>query len=518
MRSLGSIFSGASIVFLGMVIDKGVSFGGRALIARYLSPLKYGEVGLGVTVMTFLASISLLGLHDGLSRYLPRLDSRGRTLSFLLSAFQSAMPLAILLGISVTVFAGSIAEFLRVPDISPLLRIAGFGIPVIVLFKLTTGAVRGAGRAMPRVYMENIAMPVTKLVSFAIVIVLGLGTSVMLWGYVIAYSVAAVLGVYFLYTLYLREGELDLKEQEGAFSLFDSKSWRSLLQFSAPLLLAGLMFRVLSDIDVFLLSYFTSSPRPIGIYQAIYPLGSLLTLFLLACNYMVLPIFSELESRGNNNEMRESYRTLTKWIFVVSLPVFVSFLVFPNLLISMTFGEAYTSGSTALQILAAGFLFHIVTGPNGETLQAIGRSKTVMMDNATVAVSNVVFNIVLIPRFQLVGAIVATFLGYVLWNVLMSYQLYRETKIRPITGGEVLVPFLLSLGAVLFTFMPFAPDVSTFLFFVVFMFVYGVIYSTVIFRYVIDTQDISLLEDVEQKVGTNLQSLKTVIRLFSNSL
>jgi len=77
--------------------------------------------------------------------------------------------------------------------------------------------------------------------------------------------------------------------------------------------------------------------------------------------------------------------------------VFLVVVLFPEMVIRVTFGAEYDQRALALSVLAVGFFTHAVVGPNGNTLTSVGRTRLIMYDNVAVAVTNVTLNLLLIP-------------------------------------------------------------------------------------------------------------------------
>ncbi len=95
--------------------------------------------------------------------------------------------------------------------------------------------------------------------------------------------------------------------------------------------------------------------------------------------------------------MKRVYQVLTKWIFLLTLPLFSIMFIFPEVTISFLFGEKYVSAAPALQVLSLGFMFHALLGLNGMTLIVICKSKLNMIGDTFAVLSNVALNLVLIP-------------------------------------------------------------------------------------------------------------------------
>lgn len=499
---LSTVLKGGTILFLGLVFELGLSFIAKLLIARYLGPVEYGVVSLGITTMSLAAAIVAGGLHTGIGRYLPRYDGLAERRGVLASSFQLGLSLALVLGFIIVVFAPWIARnAFHDSAVGPVLRIFGVIIPLAAFVKLSLGAVRGMQHSLPKVYIDNITLPFVRFVGIAVVIALGLGVVNVAWAYLASYASAALVSVYYL----ARRTSLFSWDVEY------TPKHREILVFSAPLAISAAMSFVFAQFDTLLLGYF-SATEDVGIYNVIYPVAQLLTVGVSSVVFVFMPVISELHSEGVPSDMRRLYRTATKWIFTATLPLFLIFVLFPTMSIKITFGAEYVSGASALSVLAVAFFSHAMLGPNGNTLTSIGRTRLIMYDTGFAALLNLGLNLLFIPRYSFFGAAVATAISYALLNIVYSYQLYRETGIHPFTRAFV-IPGLIGVVTVgviyLVTTMLFTITVP--LLIVMFGIFLG-LYGFAVLRFGIEEEEIMLLLRFEDHYDVDLGPFKAIAR------
>jgi O-antigen/teichoic acid export membrane protein len=500
--ALRTVFTGGSVVFLGLFVELGVSFLAKLVIARILGPVDYGVVALGVTTMVIVSTVVLLGLNTGIGRYLPRYDDPEHRRGVLVSAFQIAVPLAIVAGIVVYVTAPIIATVgFSDPSVTPILRVFGLIIPLAAVVRLTIGSAQGLQQVLPKVYIQNLVLPLTRFIAVLVMLGLGFGVLGVAWAYAIAYTVAAVVGIYVL-----------VQRTPLVSRAIDAVSMhRDLLTFSTPLVVSATMTLILSDIDTFMLGYF-SSTRAVGVYNTVYPLAHLLIIAMSSFGFIFMPVVSKLYKNGDTTTIRRLYQIATKWIFLVTFPIFAIVVLFPTQTIRLTFGPKYVGGSLALVVLAVAFFTHAVAGPNADALMSIGQTRTIMYDNTLVAAVNVVLNLVLIPQYSILGAAVATAVSYVLLNVLYTVQLYRKTRIQPLTKtlvrsgviGIVVVTTLYGLVTTLFevTIVVFVGTVAVFF----------LLYAFSVILFAIEKEEVMLVLSFEERYDIDLGPLKVVFQ------
>lgn len=500
--ALTRVASGGGIVLLGVVLELGISFLAKLLIARVLGPVNYGVVSLGVTTMVVVSTLVLLGLHTGVGRYLPRFDDSEQRRGVLVSAFQIAVPLSMAAGGVVCVFAPVIATVgFNDPSVTPVLRVFGLVIPLAAVMKLTIGTSRGLQQVLPKVSIRNVTLPVVRFGAVIVILLLGFGALGVAWAYAIAYTGAVGVGLYFLW----RDTALFSWGNEAR------PMHRELLVFSAPLVISTAMTFVFSDIDTFMLGYF-SPTGDVGIYNTVYPLAHLLVVPMTSFGFIVMPVVSSLHERGDRDTMRQLYQTTSKWIFLVSFPVFAIIVCFPTHAIGLTFGPAYVDGALALTVLSGAFFTHAIAGPNYDLLTSIGRTRRIMAVDTLVALLNIGLNLLLIPRYSFLGAAVATAAAYVVMNALYCVQLYVETGIQPLTPALVRTALIgTATIAVLYGTVRtlFTVTVPVFIGTII---VFGLVYLLVVVRFAIEPQEIRLLLDFEERFDLDLGVLKRVVR------
>lgn len=105
-------------------------------------------------------------------------------------------------------------------------------------------------------------------------------------------------------------------------------------------------------------------PSAVGIYAAALRAGQLKMLFLTSVNMMSRSLRRDLHDRGERMYLDAPYKTLTRWIVVGTLPIFLLVTVVPGEVMSI-FGSESSEGEGALLILLAGQLVNIATGTAG---------------------------------------------------------------------------------------------------------------------------------------------------------
>jgi O-antigen/teichoic acid export membrane protein len=426
---LRSLFKSGAVVFGGTMAQMGLSFVVATVVANLLSPAGYGAITLGTTVLGTASTLVLVGVHAGTERYLPRFDTAAARRGVLRLSATTLVPLVVV--VAGGLFLGADLLATRVfgdPVLGAVFRTFALVLPFAVLVKYTTSVAKGYQDPSGRVVIENLLIPSARglLVGAALV---AAGASIL--GFTAAYAGAwVVAGVAAAAYLYRYTEFFDAVEARTPVDR------RELLAFSLPLLASQVISRLLRDLDTFLLGA-QAGTADVGVYGVAYYLAELLVVVTSSFGFLFTPVFSELDAAGDEAQMGSLYRSVTKWMVLLSVPVFGFVALYPSRLLGLLFGADYAGGGLALTALAVGFLFTATVGPGSEALTALGHTRTVLYDNVAAVALNGVLNVLLIPRFGILGAGVATAVSYTLLNLLLAVQLYDRTGIHPVSRGLV---------------------------------------------------------------------------------
>lgn len=503
-QALQKIARGTGIVFVGTVISMFFGFLSRAVIARYFSVGEYGVFNLTLTILSIALVIATLGFQNSLPREVAfyrekepsKVESLISTALITVSLTSSAIMLLIIFG------SEFVAQAFNEERLTSALKVVALALPFSALVGVTISITRGFGRVREQVYFQNIVYPTVFLILVLIGVFLKLQFSYVFLAYVVAQALTFSALVFDVWKIKLFELRPSL----------DFRIGRELVAFSLPLLFTGILVFVMTWADTLMLGYYKNSDV-VGLYSSASTLAKLLPIFLNSASILYVPIASQLYAQEKIREMGRVYQILTKWVFLLTLPLFSLMFLFPKATIGFFFGGKYLSASTALQILALGFMFHTLLGLNGLSLVVIGEPKLDLIGNSFAALFNVVLNALLIPPYGIVGAAIATAVSYFVANVFRSFWLYKKTGIHPFSWNYV-KPLLISfalLGLIQSLHLKVPNIWYAIPVLVVFL---GVYFFLVLLSKSVDKEDVELLLVLEKRMGADLRIIKRILRRF----
>ncbi|WP_342764292.1 MULTISPECIES: flippase [unclassified Thermococcus] len=503
-RALQKIARGTGIVFAGTVATMLLTFLSRVIIARYFDRYQYGSFTLTITILSIAMTVAIMGFQSGIPRELSRYRMEvPEKISALISTALLMTSVTSLIMTAVTaILAPHLGLMLNDIYLPRTLRLASPALPSMALLMILVAISRGFGRVRENLYYRNILSPLLFLTILVAGLFLGLGFTFVF----IAYVFAQFLTMGALAFEMIRLGLLPKR------FTFDRELGKELFIFSLPLLLTGILDYVMGWTDSIMLGYYFD-PDVVGLYNGAAPIARLIPLFLNSMGFLYIPIATTFFTTGNIEGLKKLYRTTTRWVFLLTFPVFVFIFAFPEVTIGLFFGSKYVEAGTALRILAAGFVFHVLLGLNGMSLTVIGETNANLVGNFFASVANVVLNILLIPIYGIEGAATATAVSYIIANIFRTSWLYKKTGVHPFSRSYLKQLFV-GIGMIVILKLANVSASSIWAALGVLVIFFVVYFALILVLRSVEKEDIELLFAVEKKFGVSLGMLRKILERF----
>jgi O-antigen/teichoic acid export membrane protein len=204
--------------------------------------------------------------------------------------------------------------------------------------------------------------------------------------------------------------------------------------FSIPTTLTGVFNVLILQVDRFFVGYYLP-PRDLGVYQAVSQSAIAFAVILGAFNSIFAPMIADLYHSNDLPRLAQLYRISTKWGLYLALPLYVAILVAPGMILLGLFGKAYAGGSLALVVLSTGQLINVGTGALSFLLVMTGRQKQWMITTGIMLALDILLNVLLTPRFGLVGSALATGLAVSGVNLVALFWVRSSMRLWPFDLG-----------------------------------------------------------------------------------
>ena len=146
---------------------------------------------------------------------------------------------------------------------------------------------------------------------------------------------------------------------------------------------------------------------------------------------------------------RERFRVLLmrslRFTAIFAMPLGVGGTLLAEPVVRLLFGARYAPSIPALQLLSWSAVLVTLRGNFRHTLNAVGKQRLDLACAATAAILNVALNLLLIPRYRIVGAAAATVASEIGWLILARYLFSRHVMRLPLLP-VVWRPVLAAIG------------------------------------------------------------------------
>lgn len=451
-KSLVNIAKGAGIVFFAQVVGIILGIINQVLLGRTLGPDNFGLFNLGTTFIVILLPFTTFGLYSAIRQFIPhylginRNDKVKGGIYFLLNlSLITGITFSVLLFLLSPVIAVNIFHNENLEIVIKLLCIA---FPFYVFYFVGTNITQAFKISKYMLYLNTLVLKIVSIVIFVLFLIFGYKLLGAIVAYTIGIALVAIAYIYLIFKKFIPSLHCDTTEKHVKKELF-TIGW--------PLFLAGFFYLFIESTDKILIGiYMTTSD--VGIYSAIYIIASLALYIMVSFQYIFLPTVAEFYGKKDFMGIKKILCSISKWVFLLTLPIILYIAFFSKNTIFLFYGSAYTTGSIALIILLFGIAMNGLTGMTGEVLVGIRKTKLNLLTEIFGAITNVGLNILLIPKFGILGAAIGTSISISVRNLASLGFVYKVLKIHPydksffkiiLSSIIALIPILFLPGAII---------------------------------------------------------------------
>lgn len=422
-RYLKLLLASSVIAFIGIFLSKVFSYLHRIIVARYFGPEEYGLFLLAFVILGTIGAFASLGLQEGLLRFIPRQrvkNDKERIRYLLLLSSRVTICTGTIAGVVLFIFSETIAQsiFSNIA-LTPYLRVFSILIPLTLLNNILLATIKSFEKIAIYSFIYNFSQNFVKVVALVALIFLGVTQGAIIWSQVIT-----ILWIFFISYYFARK--LSPRIFLGVSKLAPNDRdvlRRSLISYSWPIMFYSILGSILYWVDSFSIGYFIGV-KEVGFYNVAVPTAALLTFAPEIFMQLFFPLINREYSKGNIKVIRELSKQVSKWIFMVNLPLFLLMLIFPGTIINLLFGSQYLSAVNSLRILAIGSFIFSMFVISTNLLNMAGKSKVILVNTIVIGVVDLVLNIIFVPLYGINGAALTTMVSF----ILLGSLLYLETK------------------------------------------------------------------------------------------
>lgn len=230
----------------------------------------------------------------------------------------------------------------------------------------------------------------------------GLGVAGMMVGHIVANLLVACIAA----AIILRRVSVrSLFRSAGSFP------YRELLSFNAFNVVLVLLVMSLYHVDVIMLRTLTDSAST-GYYKGALALAEYLWFVPLVLQQLLLHSSSTLWGNDRIEKITSLAARITRYVLLLVVLLALGLATLAHRVVPLYYGEPFSAAVGPLLLLIPGAIGFAVARPTHAISQASGQIKTLAFAVSGAAGLNIALNALLIPRFGMSGAAVATSTGY----------------------------------------------------------------------------------------------------------
>lgn len=204
---------------------------------------------------------------------------------------------------------------------------------------------------------------------------------------------------------------------------------RELIVLSLPLGVSSIFTTVLFRVDTIILSAI-ASVTAVGLYGAAYRLLDATLFISWAVTAALSPTLARA-GRTTSPSAGEAYAAGLKALFVLLLPLGTALALFGGYVVTAVFGDDFAGATTSARWLAVTVALYGVSYVGTTVAYTQGTPRVVPWVTGVAAFANISLNFLLIPRYSLVGAAVATSVAEVGRGIALTVIGIRLTGALP---------------------------------------------------------------------------------------
>jgi O-antigen/teichoic acid export membrane protein len=421
------VFKGATVLFIGVAISQLCNFAFRYILIHTWTPSDYGIFTLIITVIGLLGIFTLFNLNATAAIYLAKdikNPANKRTLVELLFIFVLLTLFALAVTFGITRFSGGYAALDVLRDYFGLIWL-------LVIFTGLTAISWGVFRAYKKMNYEAISNIVKGVSTLGLALLaiyvlskdcISSAVTILIVAQILAFLVAVAL-LFWIKPVSIR-------------SIANSVFWDtlrevrffhigSILYFSFLMSALSISSSLLVSIDRIMIPQFLSVAM-LGFYGGANLIAQIPKLVTATIAASLVPFVSEIS--GDMAEAKRQYLNFLTFYTFLAIISYGLFAYFVPYLVSFLLPEEYGGVVLAIRILLAGMFFAGIYSLNAAFTASVGRTKVLKKMIAVLAgaaVANIGLNWVLIPKWGIEGAAIASVVSFAIAGFISMVQVIK---------------------------------------------------------------------------------------------
>lgn len=421
------------------------------LYTEFMSEQYYGLITYILSTAYVMMPLLAFGVHNTLVKFYSSYKSRNNVNSFLTWMLFLPLLMIIPLGLIGYVAFEVISNFLSetnpiIKDYVWLVFVAAIAFSYFEVFYSWTKVHMNSvfGNFMKEVFHRAGVMVLLFCLYFEVI--------------TIETFVYAVVGVYVLRMLIMKLYAYYVRRPILRFGKLPNIT--SVLKYSALIIIAGSVANIILEIDKFMIGQYIEIEKVAYYGVAIY-IATVIGVPARSMHQITNPLTAKLLNEGEKNQLEVLYKKSSLNLFIISGLIFLLIILNINQLY-LLIDDKYTGGLVIVFLIGIAKLSDNIIGNNNAILFNSDYYRVVLALGVLLAITTVVFNAMLIPKYGINGAAIATFMAVIIYNFSKVAFVYYKFKMSPFCANtfKTLLLIIILAGVFYFWEFPFHPIIN----------------------------------------------------------
>lgn len=425
------IFSDTIIYTAGNIFNRLLPFLLLPVYTYYFAPEQYGVFSLVYSFWFLVVVFYLYGMETAFQKFFIEAKTFDERKSIYSTTLMMVLLTSVVFSIIIYFISPALADGITGSEKNILLfRLLAFILVLDSLSRFPLILINSLQKSALYSIVNSFGVVVNVVSNLVMIIWMEMGIEAIFYSYFFSYSAIFILSSIFTFNYF-------------SFS-FNKEKAKTLFRFGHVFIYYGLFIISIDLIDRFMLEYFKGK-EVVGIYSACYRIGIVMNLLISGFRTAWMPFFLNMKEEEGN---REIFSKVFTYFCFGGLVIFLAMSLLADDLVKLkVFGysllnEAYQGGLVILPFILLAYLFYGLFTNLNVASYFKDKIKYLIISSAAGFVSNVFFNLLLIPAYSFTGAAISTTLSYFVMFVTLYYfsqKVYRiEYEWKKIISGVVL--------------------------------------------------------------------------------
>ncbi|MEK7195066.1 MAG: flippase [Patescibacteria group bacterium] len=236
----------------------------------------------------------------------------------------------------------------------------------------------------------------------------------------------------------------------GILSKFRWSTVKYIMSSGWPFAISAVLAVLLVDTDVLLLGWLRSTEE-VGLYSAAIRIVQILYLLPSILSTSLLPAFARLAGK-DNEKLRLGLEQVLGLVYLIAIPMAIGGIVLAKEIIDLVFGSGYAAAVLPFRILILTILISFPAVILSSVIFTYDKQRQIIKYAAIGGLSNVILDLIFIPKFGMAGSAVVTLVAQLLANIylwrvaktLVPFQVLPHLQ-KAIGASAILAIFVLVL-------------------------------------------------------------------------